>query len=322
MLRNKLVINEASQKSDSSDSNKSDTDTKESRYFQTIDAEDADISLKFLEIEVELKNFLKNIGYGKPVAYVYNPLEYAFQIHSEFVHKYCRGRKRILFVGMNPGPFGACQTGVPFGEVNYVKNWFRLENSVQKPKIECPERPVLGLACTRSEISGKRFWGLFERLCQTPENFFKHAFIHNYCPLAFMGRSGINLTPNKLQVRKCYFAKLFSVLSSNCFTGTRTKKSRIGLRRQLIQAHFSIESRFANCHRTVYRNQSKKHPQNTKSLQHTSFISAPSQSESCRKRKLGRKSRKVFTRQRSREIFSSSGLKKQSTISNIYIFFV
>lgn len=44
-------------------------------------------------------------------------------------------------------------------------------------------------------MSGERFWSLFEDLCDEPETFAKNCVVYNYCPLAFLGESGKNVTP-------------------------------------------------------------------------------------------------------------------------------
>lgn len=69
---------------------------------------------------------------------------------------------------------------------------------MQKPRKELAVRPVTGLECHRSEISGKRFWGLFQTLCGTPEKFFQNSYVHNYCPIALMKNTGSNITPADL----------------------------------------------------------------------------------------------------------------------------
>ena len=48
------------------------------------------------------------------------------------------------------------------------------------------------------QVSGARFWKLFQQLCVTAENFFRHCFVHNMCPLLFLCLSGKNLTPPDL----------------------------------------------------------------------------------------------------------------------------
>ena len=106
--------------------------------------------------------------------------------------------KKVIFLGMNPGPWGMTQTGVPFGEVAAVRDWLGIESAVDKPGQEHPKRPVQGFACLRSEVSGRRLWGLFRERFGTPEKFFREHFVANYCPLVFMDANGANITPDKL----------------------------------------------------------------------------------------------------------------------------
>lgn len=137
-------------------------------------------------------------AFGPPVACVYNPLNYAFRAHRTYLERYCRRTSGVLLVGMNPGPFGMVQTGVPFGEVSAVRDWLGIEGGVAKPAVEHPKRPVQGFECPRSEVSGQRFWGWARDRFGTPRAFFNEFFVWNYCPLAFMEESGRNRTPDKL----------------------------------------------------------------------------------------------------------------------------
>jgi len=138
------------------------------------------------------------LKFGAPVAHVYNPLVYAWAPHEAYLRKFGVARKRIVFLGMNPGPFGMVQTGVPFGEVAAVRDWLKIECPVGKPEREHPRRPVIGFECARSEVSGRRLWGLFAERFGTPEQFFVEHIVMNYCPLAFLESSGRNCTPDKL----------------------------------------------------------------------------------------------------------------------------
>ncbi|KAL7408531.1 hypothetical protein ABVT39_025080 [Epinephelus coioides] len=155
-------------------------------------------SSRFLQVELELNAHLRRLTFSEPVQYIYNPLEYAWDTHRCFVEKYCQGGQKILFLGMNPGPFGMAQTGVPFGEIKSVVDWLRITGDVGHPEVEHPKRRIRGLACTQSEVSGARFWGFFRKLCGEPALFFQHCFVHNLCPLMFMAASGKNLTPPEL----------------------------------------------------------------------------------------------------------------------------
>ncbi|MDB5098423.1 MAG: single-stranded DNA-binding protein [Cyanobacteria bacterium RYN_339] len=146
----------------------------------------------------ELSQALAPLRFGPPVTHVYDPLTYAGAMHAAFIARYGQGRKRTVFLGMNPGPWGMAQTGVPFGEVAAVRDWLQLDAPIGKPLGEHPKRPVDGLACTRAEVSGKRLWGAMAARFGTPEAFFQDHYVINYCPLLFLEASGKNRTPDQL----------------------------------------------------------------------------------------------------------------------------
>ncbi|XP_049285272.1 single-strand selective monofunctional uracil DNA glycosylase [Anopheles funestus] len=150
-------------------------------------------------IEQELSAALRKVTLPSDVAACYDPIEYASEIHCAYLQRFLDGPKPILFLGMNPGPWGMCQTGVPFGYVPAVRDWMGLRGTVTKPKPELAARPVEGLACTREEQSGKRWWGLYEELCGTSDGFFRSCFVYNLCPLAFFHQTGRNITPSELK---------------------------------------------------------------------------------------------------------------------------
>ena len=149
-----------------------------------------------------LSSAVDRLTFGGPVTHVYNPLRYAWRAHEIYLRRYGNNPKRVLFLGMNPGPFGMAQTGVPFGQVAAVRDWLGIETQIDRPEREHPKRPVTGFNCHRSEISGERLWGLFAKRFGTPQNLFRDHFVVNYCPLAFLEESGRNRTPDKLPRRE------------------------------------------------------------------------------------------------------------------------
>ena len=142
---------------------------------------------------------LRPLRFGKPVAYVYSPLEYARSPYSKYLRRYAKPPKQVVLIGMNPGPWGMSQTGIPFGEVAAVRDWLKIEAAVGTPADMHPKRPVTGFKCRRSEISGRRIWGWAQKRFETPQNFFSRFFIANYCPLQFIEAGGRNRTPNQLR---------------------------------------------------------------------------------------------------------------------------
>lgn len=175
---------------------------------------------KIWKMEESLAEELLKIDYttDKNIAAIYNPLDYAADVHKIYMKKFLKKAPTVLFLGMNPGLFGMCQTSasdsivrfvlilislphfqVPFGNVPSVKNWMKIEGEVNKPSNEIAAKPIEGFNCTRAEQSGKRFWGVLEELCGTPENFFRHCFVYNICPLAFLNATGRNITPPEIK---------------------------------------------------------------------------------------------------------------------------
>ena len=145
-----------------------------------------------------LRDAVETLKFSAPVAHVYNPLVYAWRAHEIYLRRYGNGRKRVLFLGMNPGPFGMAQTGIPFGEIAAVRDWLGIRATIERPPDEHPKRPVMGFNCARTEISGQRLWGLFAKRFGSADKFFEEHLVMNYCPLAFVEKSGRNRTPDKL----------------------------------------------------------------------------------------------------------------------------
>lgn len=149
------------------------------------------------------------LKFAPPVTHIANPLDYAWAPHELYLRQYGGGGKRVIFLGMNPGPFGMTQTGVPFGEVAAVRDWLKISAPVRRPENGHPKRPVEGFDCARSEVSGRRLWGLFAERFGPAQNFFQEHFVVNYCPLVFCEAGGKNFTPDKLPAAEQ--AELFAV---------------------------------------------------------------------------------------------------------------
>ncbi len=154
--------------------------------------------MKLSRITDDLVADLAGLSFGPPVTHVYNPLVYARAPWDAYCERFGADPKEVVLIGMNPGPFGMAQTGVPFGEVAHARDWMGLEASVGRPAVEHPKRAVDGFGCARSEVSGARLWGWAKDTFGNPEAFFTRFFVANYCPLVFMEGSGRNRVPEKL----------------------------------------------------------------------------------------------------------------------------
>jgi single-strand selective monofunctional uracil DNA glycosylase len=151
-------------------------------------------------ISNDLIDALRPLKFGPPVSYIYNPLDYARESLKQYHAKFASTPKEVLFLGMNPGPWGMAQTGIPFGEIQAVRDWMKIQAPVGSPKKTHPKKPVLGFACTKREVSGQRLWGWARKTFRTPGRFFKRFFVINYCPLIFIENSGRNRTPDQIRV--------------------------------------------------------------------------------------------------------------------------
>jgi single-strand selective monofunctional uracil DNA glycosylase len=157
-----------------------------------------DTPTRLKDVYQHLRAEVDALKFAAPVSHVYNPLAYARVPVEQYLDLAGQDGKEVMFLGMNPGPWGMAQTGVPFGTVSLVEQWIGIRGPVMKPAHEHPRRPVSGFETTREEVSGTRFWGWVRDRFETPDRFFSRFFVANYCPLVFMEESGRNRTPDKL----------------------------------------------------------------------------------------------------------------------------
>jgi single-strand selective monofunctional uracil DNA glycosylase len=150
------------------------------------------------DVQAALAQELDALRFGAPVTHVYNPLDYARAPARQYFEAWGAGHPEVVLVGMNPGPFGMVQTGVPFGDPTMVRDFLGIDGEVGRPPVEHPKRPITGFTGAHREVSGTRVWGWAKARFETPERFFARFFVLNYCPLAFMEASGKNRTPDKL----------------------------------------------------------------------------------------------------------------------------
>lgn len=183
---------------------------------------------KLIAAAAKLRDDVETLTFDDPVAYVYNPLRYAWRSHESYLRRANPKGIKVLFMGMNPGPWGMAQTGVPFGEIEAVRDWIGVEEAVDRPANEHPKRPIEGFECQRSEVSGRRLWGLFRERFVDSDEFFENHFVTNYCPLVFMEHSARNRTPDKLpagerteldQLCDQHLQTILGVLQPECVVG-------------------------------------------------------------------------------------------------------
>ena len=186
------------------------------------------VSSKLIDAAKKLSKEVDAMTFAEPVTHVYNPLSYAWKAHRAYLSMVSDRGASVLLLGMNPGPWGMAQTGVPFGEIAAVRDFIGINMPVGKPENEHPKRPIVGFECEKSEVSGRRLWGLFQERFKTANKFFSKHFVCNYCPLVFMEQSARNRTPDKLtpDERKMldaacdqHLAKVIEVLSPKYAVG-------------------------------------------------------------------------------------------------------
>ena len=62
------------------------------------------IAGELLAAASRLRHELRGLRFGPPVSHVYDPLDYARRGYESYVRAFANAPKRVLFVGMNPGP--------------------------------------------------------------------------------------------------------------------------------------------------------------------------------------------------------------------------
>jgi hypothetical protein len=108
----------------------------------------------------------------------------ARQPHEEYLLKYARPGSRAIILGMNPGPWGIAQTGVPFGEVVTVRDWLGIGGVIETPPRWHRRLPVTGFDCPRSEVSGRRLRGLMKERYGTALALSRDLFVPHCMPIA------------------------------------------------------------------------------------------------------------------------------------------
>ena len=148
----------------------------------------------------DVEKFADSLVKEGSVDAVYNPLAYAWEPHRAYLELASGGGAKTLLLGMNPGPHGMGQMGIPFAATSVVRDLLKITNlEVGQPRTLHPKRPVSGLDWPKEEVSGTRLWGLLENEYGSAESIFKSVFLLNHCPLMlFSGERATNITPDKI----------------------------------------------------------------------------------------------------------------------------
>ncbi|MBN2723359.1 MAG: single-stranded DNA-binding protein [Deltaproteobacteria bacterium] len=155
--------------------------------------------MKWKQLIEKTNKKLEKLQFSSPVAHTYNPLSYSFKMALDYSEKFGSEKVKAVFLGMNPGPFGMVQTGVPFGEIAAVRDFLKIPDQTGRPYSQHPKRSVEGFECKRSEVSGRRLWEFMKDRFGDCSYMKGRVFIANYCPLAFLSERGSNITPDKLK---------------------------------------------------------------------------------------------------------------------------
>ena len=148
----------------------------------------------------DVEKFADSLVKEGSVDAVYNPLAYAWEPHRAYLELASGGGAKTLLLGMNPGPHGMGQMGIPFAATSVVRKLLKITNlEVGQPRKPHPKRPISGLDWPKEEVSGTRLWGLLANEYGSAESIFKSVFLLNHCPLMlFSGERATNITPDKI----------------------------------------------------------------------------------------------------------------------------
>ena len=131
---------------------------------------------------------------------IYNPLRYAWDVHEEYLRRSGGHGAKAILMGMNPGPHGMGQMGIPFAATTVVRELIGIQGiEVNQPVNPHPNRPVNGLSHPKEEVSGTRLWNALSERYGSAGCIFEKVFVLNHCPLMiFSGPRATNITPDNI----------------------------------------------------------------------------------------------------------------------------
>ena len=194
----------------------------------------------------------------------YNPLNYAWNVHEEYLRRMGGLGAKTVVLGMNPGPHGMGQMGIPFAATSVVRDLLGISGiPVNQPNTPDERRPVIGLDYHKEEVSGTRLWGLLSEQYGDAESIASRVFLVNHCPLMlFSGPRATNITPDKIGggtakalLERCdeHLSQVVEILEANRVIGVgkfAESRARDALKEQSVEVtgcwHPSPASPLAN----------------------------------------------------------------------------
>jgi len=139
---------------------------------------------------------------------VWNPGLYGEPWHSRFRRCYPPAARPLVLFGLNPGPYGMAQTGIPFTDIRRLVSALpalvaELRNAGKR--LEVPGLAPVSLPPYLSrtfEASSVRVYRFLERSWGDAERGWREVVAANPCPLLFIDtETGKNRTPADLRPR-------------------------------------------------------------------------------------------------------------------------
>lgn len=135
------------------------------------------------------------------LGYVYHPWVYASDPFARFLDTYGpRQPLDGLLLGLNPGPRGMTQTGVPFADPTTAITHLGLTGQVNAPGGTHPGVPVTGFDSKKQEGSAAAVSALMCQRWGSVADYYQSRYVMNFCPLLMLDDDGKNITPADLRV--------------------------------------------------------------------------------------------------------------------------
>ena len=157
--------------------------------------------MTLVDISRALSERVASLRFHDPVCCVYHPLEYARAPHEAYLERCGRGPKQVMLLGMNPGPFGMAQTGVPFGDVGLVRDWLGNHGARRKAGARASDAAGARLRAVRAR-SAASGCGASRATVRRAGALLRTVLRRQLLPARFPGVGAKNRTPDKLPKRK------------------------------------------------------------------------------------------------------------------------